>query len=165
MQTPAAKPLFLLKLRESANMDNCDPVNNLFATKRAKSLITLIWYYSKTYVATMHSISNKPLPVHIDMTGLRREKTCPWVSNRVRLKLATTATKTLDCWNFACIKSNYYSFHILNNKCADQTARMRRLVCTLVGLPQQSEIFRENRSKHWRMMIYCESSMPSYCTF
>ena len=35
-------------------------------------------------------------------------------------------------WNFAGSKFSYDIFQKVNNKCADQTSRMRRLVCAFV---------------------------------
>ena len=38
----------------------------------------------------------------------------------------------LETWNFGYSKHRYYTIQAANNKGADQTARMRRLICTFV---------------------------------
>ena len=52
------------------------------------------------------------------------------VSDKVRFKPACSARDWLENWNFARSKSRYDTFQKENNKGADQSARMRRLVCT-----------------------------------
>ena len=44
----------------------------------------------------------------------------------------SSTTETSRQWNFAWSKTIYDTFQSANNKGADQTARMRRLVCTLL---------------------------------
>ena len=50
----------------------------------------------------------------------------------MKLKLVCSARDRLEYGNFACNKAGYYTFQIENNKGADQSAQMRRLVCTFI---------------------------------
>ena len=55
------------------------------------------------------------------------------ISDEARFKPVSSATET--SWknrNFACSKLRYGDFQTANNKGADQTARMRSLVCAFV---------------------------------
>ena len=52
-----------------------------------------------------------------------------WDSNQASL---LSYRDYLESWNFACSKLGYDTFQKAKNKGADQTARMRRLVCALV---------------------------------
>ena len=65
------------------------------------------------------------------------------ISDHVRLKPACSTIEIkleyMD-WNFAWSKFDYYTFQTVNNKGADQTARMLRMVCTFVvcTMPKKS---------------------------
>ena len=55
------------------------------------------------------------------------------VCDLVRLKPACSATEaSLSLENFGFSKYRYYTFLAANNKGADQTARMRRMICAFV---------------------------------
>ena len=69
------------------------------------------------------------------------------VSDKVRLKSVSSATETR---NFACSKFIYNTFYKANNKGADQSVRMRRLVCAFVHKPQKTGFFTSRPIK-----IYC----------
>ena len=59
--------------------------------------------------------------------GLSKTKPVFGVSEKARLKPLSSATE-----NFACTKFRYDTFQYANNKGADQSKQMRRLVCTFV---------------------------------
>ena len=66
--------------------------------------------------------------------GPQRDKTCLrgfWKSEAGTSPLSYT--DYLEIWNFACSKPRYDTIKKVNNKGADQTARMRRLVCACVN--------------------------------
>ena len=64
-------------------------------------------------------------PSHTHSTyGPRRDKTCQ--------TSLLSYTDYLEIRNFACSKPRYNTFQKANNIGADQTARMRRLVCACV---------------------------------
>ena len=62
--------------------------------------------------------------------GRRREKTClrGFRLSEFQTSLLSYRDKLVN-WNFACSKFTYGAFQKANNKGAEQTARMRRLVC------------------------------------
>ena len=65
--------------------------------------------------------------------GPCREKTCLWGFRKIEFQTSLLSyTDWLENWNFTCSKFTYDTFHKVNNKGADQTARMRRLVCACV---------------------------------
>ena len=66
-------------------------------------------------------------------TLVRLEPAAP----RSRVKHSTTEPLR----SLVCIKLGYYSFQIASNKRADQTARIRRLVCDIVVRMQQNQVF------------------------
>ena len=53
----------------------------------------------------------------------------------------------LENWNFTCSKFTYDTFQKANNKGADQTARMRRLVCACVVRKPPNTGFLASRPK------------------
>ena len=55
---------------------------------------------------------------------------------------------TMSRLYFVCRMFRYYSFQIEDNKGADQTVQMRRLVCTLVVHMQQNGSQYENSIHH-----------------
>ena len=62
--------------------------------------------------------------------GPRREKTCLRGFRQSELQTSLLSyTVYLENYNFTCSKFTYDSFQNANNKGADQTAPMRRLVC------------------------------------
>ena len=67
------------------------------------------------------------------VNGPRRKKTCP---RGFRQSVAQTRLLSyrdyLEKIIFVCCKLRYGAFQKAKNKCADQTARMRRLVCAFV---------------------------------
>ena len=63
----------------------------------------------------------------------RRDKTCLRVFRKSEAQTSLLSyADYLEIWNFACSKPRYDTFQQANNKYADQTARMRRLVCACV---------------------------------
>ena len=54
----------------------------------------------------------------------------------------------IEAWNFRFSKYRYYTIQVANNKGADQTARMRRLVCAFVVHIWHKQIF------SWRGSYY-----------
>ena len=71
--------------------------------------------------------------MEVDEMGIHVIKPVFGVSDKARLKPVSSATET--SWkieNCACSKSLYDTFQKANNKCADQSVRMRRLVCAFV---------------------------------
>ena len=65
--------------------------------------------------------------------GPRREKTCLRGFRQSEIQTSLLSYRDqLENGNFACSKFRYDTFQKANNKDADQTARMRRLVCAFV---------------------------------
>ena len=63
----------------------------------------------------------------------------------------------LEKWNFGWSKLDNYAFQIENNKGADQTARMRRLVCAIVFRKPPKTGFlmsRPKKSKYYDQTLY-----------
>ena len=87
--------------------------------------------------ASQCSISSRPTLFLKTKTnppyGPRRNKTCLWVFWKSEAQTSLLSyTDYLEIWNFACSKPIYDTFQKANNKGADQTARMRKLVCDCV---------------------------------
>ena len=55
----------------------------------------------------------------------------------------------LEIWNFACSKPTYDTFQKANNKGADQTAPMRRLVCIHVIRKLLKQVFSRGGPLGW----------------
>ena len=102
-----------------------------------------------TYVCIICQIESKGLPlytwsyIHPHMftaileteqrNGPRREKTCLRGFRQSEIQTSLLSYRDyLETWHFACSKSRYDSLQQANNKGADQTARMHRLVCVFV---------------------------------
>ena len=65
--------------------------------------------------------------------GPRREKTCLQGFRKREFQTSLLSyTDWLENWNFTCSKFAYATYHKANNKGADQTARMHKLVCACV---------------------------------
>ena len=65
--------------------------------------------------------------------GLVGKKPVFGVSDKASFKPVSSATESsFKNSNFTCSKSTYDTFQIANNKGADQTAPMRRLVCAFL---------------------------------
>ena len=62
-----------------------------------------------------------------------------WVFDQVRLKLVCAATEA--SLEISDIETSYYTIKAANDKGADQTARMRRLICTFVGRIWGKQVF------------------------
>ena len=77
------------------------------------------------------------------ITGHRREKPVFGVNEKSEIQASLLSYRDqLENWKFACSKSTYDSFEKTNNKGADQSARMRRLVCALVvHKPPEDRVF------------------------
>ena len=64
------------------------------------------------------------------LIGPRREKTCLRGFRQSEIQTSHLSYRdNLENWNFTC---SQFSFQKANNKGADQTARMRRLICACV---------------------------------
>ena len=67
------------------------------------------------------------------INGPRRDKTCLWGFRQSGIQTSLLSYRDLlENRNFACSKIWYDTFQKANNKSADQTAWMRRLVCAFV---------------------------------
>ena len=67
------------------------------------------------------------------LIGPRREKTCLRCFRQSEFQTGLLSYRDyLENLNFTCSKVKNGSFQKANNKSADQTARMRRLVCACV---------------------------------
>ena len=75
------------------------------------------------------------------------------ICDKVRLKPACSATETWS-WNSGYNKYGYYTIQAANNKGADQTARMRRLICTFVVRIWQKQVFSWRGS--YLVKTYCK---------
>ena len=84
--------------------------------------------------------------------GPQREKTCLRGFRRSEIQISLLGYKNqLVTWTFARSKSRYDSFQFANNKGADQTARMRRLVCAfVVRKPPKPGFSRRGSCFNWR---------------
>ena len=67
----------------------------------------------------------------------------------------------LEIRNFACSKPRYDTFQKANNKGADQTARMRRLVCAYVITPGR-QVFSRRGSKYSSEAVVPRISTPKH---
>ena len=93
--------------------------------------------YQKMYIhmIQMHAIINKKEVTAGNRIkiGPRRKKTClRGVLQCEFLNSLLSYRDQIENWNFTWIMSTYDTFQNANNKGADQTARMRRLVCAFV---------------------------------
>ena len=68
----------------------------------------------------------------LTLSGRQREKTCLRGFRQIEIQTSLLSYRDYLNWNFACSKSRYDTFQTANNKGADQTERMLRLVCTFV---------------------------------
>ena len=88
----------------------------------------------QTWTDSSHDSSQKDWGNYfLSLYGPRHEKTCLrgfWQSE-IQTSLLSYRDK-LENWIFACSKFRYHTFQKANNKGADQTAQMRRLVCAFV---------------------------------
>ena len=81
--------------------------------------------------------------------GSSRAKTCLRGFRKGKLKTSLLSYKDwLEIWNFARSEPRYNSFQYANNKGADQTARMRRLVCAFVVRKHTTTGFLATRPNH-----------------
>ena len=76
------------------------------------------------------------------------------ICDKVRLKPACSATETWS-WNSGYNKYGYYTIQAANNKGADQTARMRRLICAFVVRIWQKQVFSWGGS--YLVQTYCKN--------
>ena len=63
----------------------------------------------------------------------------------------------LEVWNFRFRKYSYYTIQAANNKGADQTARMRRLICAFVVCIRHKQVFSWNGSFKWSVIKFVNS--------
>ena len=74
--------------------------------------------------------------------GPRREKTCLLGFCQREFQTSLLSYRdNLENWNFTCSKLTYDAFQKTNNKGADQTARMCRLVCACVVRNPRRQVF------------------------
>ena len=80
--------------------------------------------------------------MHIEIIRPRRDKTClrGFRQRENRTNLLNNRDYA-EHWNFACSKYIYDAFQKANDKCADQTARMRRLVWAFEVRKPQRQFF------------------------
>ena len=79
--------------------------------------------------------------------GLVARKPVFGVSDKVIFKPVSSATDELENWNFTCSKITYDTFQKMKNKGAEQSARMRRLVCVCVVRKPPKTGFLRSRPK------------------
>ena len=81
--------------------------------------------------------------------GPRREKTCLRGVRQSQFQTSLLSYRDyLENLHFACSWSRYGTFQLANNKGADQTARMRRLVCACVVRKPPKSGFLASRPSH-----------------
>ena len=72
----------------------------------------------------------------------RHEKTCLRGLRPVKTQTGLLSWwDELGSWNFGYSKQRYYTVQAVNNKGADQTARMHRLICTFVVRIWHKQVF------------------------
>ena len=84
----------------------------------------------------------------------RREKTClrGFRQSEFQTSLLSYRDKLENC-NFTCSKYTYNTFQKANNEGADQTARMRRLVCACVVRKPPKTGFLASRPIWWQLFL------------
>ena len=84
----------------------------------------------------------------LTFNGPCREKTCLgfWLGH-AQTCLLSYRDFSESC-KIACCKLSFRTFLRMNNKGADQTALMRRLICAYVVRILQSQVFSRSRPKH-----------------
>ena len=95
------------------------------------------------------------------LSGLRRETTCLQCIHQSGFQTSLLSYRNkLDNRNFACSKCTYDNFVIRNNKGADQTAQMRRLVCACVigPPPPKDRFFCMEAQVFWVLGRFCSST-------
>ena len=78
------------------------------------------------------------------------------VSDKTGFKPVSSATEN---WNFTCSKFTYETFQKVNNKGADQTSRMRRLVCDCVVKNPRRQVFSQRGPN-----IYIDQNPLLHCS-
>ena len=99
------------------------PVQNVCASASVDCFTVLIQWHRLLHQPYIMSTSYGP----------RHDETCLGVFWKSKAQTSLLSyTDYLETWNFACSKPRYDIFQKANNKGADQTARMGRLVCAFV---------------------------------
>ena len=80
------------------------------------------------------------------------------VCDQLRLKPALSNRDKLESWNFGYRNKMHYTIYVANNKGADLTARMRRLICTFVVRIWLKQAFSWRGSMSYR--CYRKKKMP-----
>ena len=106
--------------------------------RRRRHLGWIAWrtYYCQILLLSWRALGTPfchALVSHVLSYGPRREKTClrGFRQSEFQTSLLSYRDKP-ENYNFTCSKYTYNTFQKANNKGADQTARMRRLVCACV---------------------------------
>ena len=98
---------------------------------------------STTFMNTPHLKLNKNRRLHdkqVKIITIARAVGCRTVTKRSRVGVPFSTHQKLF-WELGDIWPSYFFFQIANNKGAEQTARMHRLVCAFVVCKQQSQDF------------------------
>ena len=98
--------------------------------------------------------------LHKRLNGQWCEKTClrGFLLSEIQTSLLSSRDQLENC-NFACIQLWYGTFHKANNKGADHTARMRRLVCALLFTYPQNQISYEEAQityDKWEIVLFIQ---------
>ena len=81
----------------------------------------------------LEGVTQKKSFFGIKYIRLRSEKTCIRGFRQSEIQTSLLSYRDqLENWNFTCSKFMYDTFQKANNKGADQSAQMRRLVCACV---------------------------------
>ena len=82
------------------------------------------------------------LYIFLDTHEPHHEKTCLWGFRPGKTQTGLLGFRSLlVSWNFGFSKYRYYTFQAANNKGADQTAQMRRLICAFLVRIGQKQVF------------------------
>ena len=87
----------------------------------------------------------------------RHEKTCLWGWRPGKTQTGLFSSRDqLGSWNIEFRKKRYYTIKAANNKGADQTAWMRRLICTFVVCIWQKNRFSHDLAHIRPQLIYAD---------
>ena len=93
---------------------------------------------------------------NVKWNGPRREKTCLRSFHQSEIQTTLLSYRDyLENWNFTRSKFTYETFQKANNKGADQTAWMRRLVCAcVIRTPPPEDRFSRDEAQTINYIIY-----------
>ena len=104
--------------------------NTLFGVNSIKSVRLTIYAIFSVLLLRFPGLSQR---LTVRKNGPRRDKTCLQGFRQSETKTGLLSYRDyIENRNFACSKLRYVTFQNANNRGADQTAWMRRLVCTFV---------------------------------